>query len=164
MAAAVLRRWCVTAHRSCRPDALQVLRRPAFHGGRRLRPSSHRRHVARGHDRRGLCDLRTCLAGAVADGWERRPSNTDFPTRRLPCGEMPITRSRCCASLTRSLSGWWSRSTRLENLARTASAAAVRLDKDEAPQREIDRQKNEASDLAAAQEKAKTENKAQFKP
>jgi len=55
-------------------------------------------------------------------------------------------------------------STRLENLARTASATAVRLDKDEAPQREIDRQKTEASDLAAAQEKAKTENKAQFKP
>jgi len=55
-------------------------------------------------------------------------------------------------------------STRLENLARTASAAAVRLDKEEAPQREIDRQKNEASDLAAAQEKAKAENKAQFKP
>lgn len=55
-------------------------------------------------------------------------------------------------------------STRLENLARTASAAAVQLDKAEAPQREIDRQKNEASDLAAAQEKAKSENKAQFKP
>ena len=54
--------------------------------------------------------------------------------------------------------------TRLEDLARTASAAAVRLDKEEAPQREIDRQKNEASDLAAAQEKAKAENKAQFKP
>ena len=55
-------------------------------------------------------------------------------------------------------------STRLENLAHTATAAAVQLDKAEAPQREIDRQKNEASDLAAAQEKAKTENKAQFKP
>ena len=54
--------------------------------------------------------------------------------------------------------------TRLENLARTASAAAVQLDSDEAPQRELDRQKKEASDLAAAQEKAKTENKAQFKP
>jgi len=55
-------------------------------------------------------------------------------------------------------------STRLENLAHTASAEAVLLDKAEAPQREIARQKNEASDLAAAQEKAKTENKAQFKP
>ena len=55
-------------------------------------------------------------------------------------------------------------STRLENLANTASTAAVQLDKAEAPQREIDRQKNEASDLAAAQEKAKTDNKAQFKP
>jgi len=55
-------------------------------------------------------------------------------------------------------------STRLENLAHTASSAAVRLDKAEAPQREIDRQKNEASDLAAAQEKTKSDNKAQFKP
>ena len=55
-------------------------------------------------------------------------------------------------------------STRLEDLARTASATALRLDKEEAPQREADRQKKEAVDTAAAQEKAKTENKAQFKP
>jgi hypothetical protein len=54
--------------------------------------------------------------------------------------------------------------TRLENLARTATAAAVRMDTDEAPQREIDRQKREAAASAAAQEKAKTENKAQFRP
>jgi hypothetical protein len=54
--------------------------------------------------------------------------------------------------------------TRLENLARTATAAAVRLNTDEAPQREIARQKKEADASAAAQEKAKTENKAQFKP
>jgi hypothetical protein len=54
--------------------------------------------------------------------------------------------------------------TRLEDLARVASAAAVRMDKDEAPQRELDRQKKEATDAAAAKEKAKTENKAQFKP
>ena len=54
--------------------------------------------------------------------------------------------------------------TRLEDLARTATATAVRLDTDEAPQREIARQKKLATDAAAAQEKAKTENKAQFKP
>ena len=54
--------------------------------------------------------------------------------------------------------------TRLETLARTATAAAVRLDTDEAPQREIDRQKRAAADAAAAQEKAKAENKAQFRP
>ena len=54
--------------------------------------------------------------------------------------------------------------TRLENLARTATEAAVRLDTAEAPQREIARQKKLAADSAAAQEKAKTENKAQFKP
>ena len=55
-------------------------------------------------------------------------------------------------------------STRLDELARTASVAAVRLDAAEAPQRERDRQKREADVSAAAQEKAKTENKAQFKP
>ncbi len=54
--------------------------------------------------------------------------------------------------------------TRLDNLARTAIAAAVRQDTAEAPQRELDRQKKEAADSAAAQEKAKSENKAQFRP
>jgi hypothetical protein len=54
--------------------------------------------------------------------------------------------------------------TRLENLARTASAEAVRMDANEAPQREIARQKKEADDSLAAQEKAKAENKAVFRP
>jgi hypothetical protein len=54
--------------------------------------------------------------------------------------------------------------TRLDDLARTASVDAVRLDTAEAPQRERDRQKKEADASAVAQEKAKTENKAQFKP
>ena len=54
--------------------------------------------------------------------------------------------------------------TRLENLARTATTTAVRLNTEEAPQREIARQKKEAAASAAAQEKAKTENKAQFRP
>ena len=55
-------------------------------------------------------------------------------------------------------------STRLENLARRASATAVQLDAAEAPQRELARQKKEADDSLAAQEKAKTENKALFRP
>jgi hypothetical protein len=54
--------------------------------------------------------------------------------------------------------------TRLENLARTASAEAVRLDAHEAPQREIARLKKEAEESLAAQEKAKGENKAGFRP
>jgi hypothetical protein len=53
---------------------------------------------------------------------------------------------------------------RLDSLARTAIAAAMRQDTAEAPQRELDRQKKVAADAAAAQEKAKTENKAQFRP
>jgi hypothetical protein len=55
-------------------------------------------------------------------------------------------------------------STRLDNLARRAGAAAVQLDADEAPQREIARQKREADVARAAQDKAKSENKATFKP
>jgi hypothetical protein len=54
--------------------------------------------------------------------------------------------------------------TRLERLARTAGAEAVRLDAREAPQRELARQKKEAEDAHAAQEKAKADNKAVFRP
>ena len=54
--------------------------------------------------------------------------------------------------------------TRLDNLARTASAEAVRLDAKEAPQREIARQKKEDDEALAALKKAKTENKAVFRP
>ena len=53
---------------------------------------------------------------------------------------------------------------RLENLARTATAAALRLHADEAPQREVTRLKEEAAASEKAREKAKTENKAHFKP
>ena len=38
------------------------------------------------------------------------------------------------------------------------------MDAAEAPQRELARQKKEAEDSVAAQEKAKTENKAGFRP
>ena len=54
--------------------------------------------------------------------------------------------------------------THLDNLARTASAEAVRLDAKEAPQREIARQKKASDEALAALEKAKTENKAVFRP
>jgi hypothetical protein len=53
---------------------------------------------------------------------------------------------------------------RLDNLARTAGAEAVRLDAKEAPQREIARQRKESDEALAALEKAKTENKAVFRP
>jgi hypothetical protein len=56
------------------------------------------------------------------------------------------------------------RSTRLAGLADLAGAAAVRLDADEAPQRELDRQKKQDDDSRAASEKARDANKATFKP
>jgi len=55
-------------------------------------------------------------------------------------------------------------SPRLEALARTADAQAVRLDEREAPQREIERQKKEADDARASQDKARLANKAAFRP
>ena len=55
-------------------------------------------------------------------------------------------------------------SPRLEALARTATAEAVRLDQREAPQREVDRKQKEADDTRASQDKARVTNKATFKP
>jgi hypothetical protein len=55
-------------------------------------------------------------------------------------------------------------SKRLAGLARTAAAAAVRLDDREAPQREVERAQKEAEAARAAQGKARPANKAAFKP
>ena len=54
--------------------------------------------------------------------------------------------------------------TRLQTLARAAVVSAVSLDAAEAPGREMARRKKEAGDADAAREKAKSENKAQFRP
>jgi hypothetical protein len=55
-------------------------------------------------------------------------------------------------------------SPRLEALARTADAEAVRLDEREAPEREIARQKQETEDTRASEEKARLANKPAFRP
>ncbi len=55
-------------------------------------------------------------------------------------------------------------SPRLEALTRTADAQAILLDEREAPQREIVRQKKEAEAARVAEEKARTVNKAAFRP
>ena len=55
-------------------------------------------------------------------------------------------------------------SVRLNALARTAEAQALRLDERDAPQRERARQKTEAEAERAATEKARLANKAAFKP
>ena len=54
--------------------------------------------------------------------------------------------------------------TRLEALARTADAQAIRLDQREAPQREIAREKKEVEDTRLSQAKARAANKAAFRP
>jgi hypothetical protein len=55
-------------------------------------------------------------------------------------------------------------SKRLDALARTAVTEAVRLDKEEAPQREVERQKQQDADTRIAQEKARLVNKPAFRP
>jgi len=55
-------------------------------------------------------------------------------------------------------------SLRLEGLARAAETRALRLDELDAPKREIARQKKEADDTRAVQEKARLANKAAFRP
>ena len=55
-------------------------------------------------------------------------------------------------------------SPRLEALARSAAAQAIRLDEREAPQRELARQKKEVEDTRLSQEKARIANKAAFRP
>jgi len=55
-------------------------------------------------------------------------------------------------------------SVRLEALARTAEAEALRMDARDAPRLEIARQKKEAEDTRAAQEKARAANKEAFRP
>ncbi len=55
-------------------------------------------------------------------------------------------------------------SKRLDPLAQAAIVKAIRLDEQEAPQREIDRQKKEDEQTRAAGEKARPANKAAFRP
>jgi hypothetical protein len=55
-------------------------------------------------------------------------------------------------------------SPRLDALARTADAQAIRLDEREAPQREIARQKKDVEDTCVSQEKARLAHKAAFRP
>jgi hypothetical protein len=55
-------------------------------------------------------------------------------------------------------------SPRLARLARTAIAEAKRMDEREAPERDIERQQKESADTRASQEKARTANKAGFRP
>jgi hypothetical protein len=55
-------------------------------------------------------------------------------------------------------------SKRVDALARAAIAEAIRLDEQEAPQREIERQKKQDADDSAALEKARLGNKPNFRP
>ena len=55
-------------------------------------------------------------------------------------------------------------SRRLNELATASAADAIRRDAEEAPQRDAERRRSDAADAAAAAEKARTSNKAAFRP
>jgi hypothetical protein len=55
-------------------------------------------------------------------------------------------------------------SKQLDSLAQTAAVAAIRLDDQEAPQREIDRQKKREEDARIQQDNARLANKPGFRP
>ena len=55
-------------------------------------------------------------------------------------------------------------SKRLDALAQASSVEAIRLDQQEAPQREIERQKKKGDENRAQQEKARKANKLPFRP
>jgi hypothetical protein len=55
-------------------------------------------------------------------------------------------------------------SKRLDAIAQLAIINSIRLDQQEAPQREIERQKKEAEENRLIEEKARLANKANFRP
>jgi hypothetical protein len=67
-------------------------------------------------------------------------------------------------SSTLSTFGLVAYSKRLDAQAQTSIVEAIRLDQQEAPQREIERQKNKADVIRAQQEKARKANKLPFRP
>jgi hypothetical protein len=89
--------------------------------------------------------------GEVLAQWESTDSTVVLLRSTDPYG--PAARFRLIMS-----------SPRLEKLRRTAVAEAIRLDAREAPQREIARQKKEAEDSRASEEKARDTNKPAFRP
>jgi hypothetical protein len=95
----------------------------------------------------------------------------DSPPVEMPPDTALVARWDDGASVLSLLRGGYSRefqlvliSKQLSQRARTATRDALRLDKQEAPRREADRQKKEDADALVSQEKARATNKAAFRP
>jgi hypothetical protein len=82
----------------------------------------------------------------------------------LACWEDSQSSFNLFRSSSQSTFGMLGYSKRLDALARSAITEANRLDKLEAPQREIDSQKKEVAEERTAREKARPESKANFRP
>jgi hypothetical protein len=122
----------------------------------------------------GLTTVDMIEAISAKYGTATKPANTEIAfssTQVYNDSEAIIARwedSRYSFNLYRSTYqptfGMIAFSKRLDALARTATAEAIRLDAQEAPQREIERQKKQDDENRAAQEKARLANKPNFRP
>ena len=136
----------------------------SFEDRGRVRSRTNGGHDRCRHDRRDLDGIRPGVetgadqgpSGRLSIRSAVRDSRRPMGRRRLLGRALPVVvRVRFQIIVT---------SPRLDALARTADARAIRLDQREAPQREIARQKTEAEAARASQEKARLANKAVFRP
>jgi len=115
-------------------------------------------------------DMIAALSNTYGPSSTLKPRAAD-PASRAVEAAPPLARwepSEYSVTLLRSTFGDGYRvvvtSTALDALARAAEAQAVRLDRQEAPQKAIAQQKQDADAARASQEKARSANKAAFRP
>lgn len=108
---------------------------------------------------------------AVYGALPMRARPTDSLSLDMPADTVVVARWDDGASVLSLLRGEYSHefqlvlvSKQLNQRARAAMKEAVRLDVQQAPQREVDRRKKEAADVLASEEKARAINKAAFRP
>jgi hypothetical protein len=116
-------------------------------------------------------DLIESISAAYHDAIPLRGKNSDSPPIDMPSDTIVVARWDDGTSVLSLVQGGYSRayqlvltSKELSAGARNAINEAIRLEGDDAPQRELDRQKKEHSDAVEFREKTRALNKAAFKP
>jgi hypothetical protein len=108
---------------------------------------------------------------AAYDALPLRGKNSDSPPIDMPSDTIVVARWDDGTSVLSLVQGGYSRAYQLVLTSKALSAGArnaineaIRLEGNEAPQRELDRQKKEHSDAVDSREKTRALNKAAFKP
>ena len=109
--------------------------------------------------------------GAAYGALPMHMTSTASPLFDIPANSAVVARWDDGASVLSLVRGSYSRefqlvliSKQLSQQARTAIKEALRLDAQQAPQRELDRRTKELADARVAEEKARAKNKAAFRP